>query len=171
MTIKNLIEIIGNNGECKNIEIKKYLSIKEKDFVLRKFMIKYSLKDLMGCDPVSISVEAEMMYLFYILFAFTDIEVDEEDITFENYDLIKKSDFTQYLKHEIGEDYYILLNMAKECVSIKNISEIYQVLSLFNSDKFKDELDAFKKMIENVNINEINKLLVFNNPLLKNIIR
>lgn len=172
MTIQELLKKINNKEDYwTEISVKQYLTMKEKDFVVRRFMLKYSLIDYPEVDSVSISIQTEILYLFYILLSYTDLDVSEEDMTFNNYDTLKESGFVQNLKHKIGEDYYNLLDIAKHSISVKDISSISQVLFGFNPENFKEDMAEFKKMMETFDISELNKFLVFNNPLLKNVIK
>ena len=172
MKFNEFIDYVKENKDYYNvIEIKTYHNILDKDFIMRKFMIKYILQDIRYSDAVSVTVETELLFLFYVLLSYTNLEITEKDITFENYDILDGNGIIDDLKHRVGKDYINLTKMIDRCINISNISSIIQTFGDFDSKELKASLEELKRATKDIDVKEINKLLVFNNPALKKLVK
>lgn len=99
---------------------------------------------------------------------YTNVEVDNDDMTFENYDMLMSSGLYDVLSQPFEKDYNRLCDVVKDSIGIRNITDVTSMLASFNHKQAVKDLKEFKKLLnDKEDMNNILEILKFNNPLMK----
>ncbi len=91
---------------CK---IKKYIPIKEKIKFINEYIdeLEKHFDDFMRCN----SMIALVFFNLMVVKAYTDIDIE---CTYEEFDILQENGLLNQIVEYIGDDYTLLLNLAKE---------------------------------------------------------
>ena len=157
----------------QRIAIRPYISILEKSagIMLLTTQAEYS-------DTDNISQKIAEMYMnkfFHILLdCYTNIEINDELVTLENYDLISpllKDFILQYCKNDYAE----FNEMLKDTLQVGNLEEligIFNRIDVKNLEKANQSLnDTFKQLQNNEDlIGKLSDIASFNDPLTSKVV-
>lgn len=164
--LKEIISCIKDNKEVfRLIKTRPYIPIMEKDIICRKYMLEKSLKEETNEDPVSLSIELEILWKFEIVFKYTNVEVEEDDKTFENYDLLMSSGVFDFISKKCSYDMKKIGDLIKNACGVSDMIVVTQILKSANGTDIKKSIEEFKNVVGDKNIVDgISKILAFNDP-------
>ena len=158
----------------ENIEVKSYIPITQKYAMINIFSDRFNTN--VYNDSGELDELFNLMYdiesLFSFLFGYTDIFVRPKDRTADNYDLIIRSGFYDYMMQFCKSDYLDLISKCDRVCSIDNIvllngfvksltqpsvEDMERIRDIINNEIDKDKLDVLKAVEE------------YNNPFFKKI--
>lgn len=159
----------------ENIEVETYIPITKKYALINVFSNRFNTE--IYSDDGEISEIFNLIYdlesMFVFLFGYTDVFVRPKDRTVDNYDLIIKSGFFDYIMSFCKNDYLdlqkkcdrvcsidnlILLNGLIKSLSQPSVEDMEKIKNIINNEIDKDKLDVLKAIEE------------YNNPFLKKVI-
>lgn len=154
-----------------NIEIKSYISLVHKYAIIRR--VNEKLQDRI-IDINENDYDLDMLYfdydlylLFELLFSYTNIEVDDDDKTLENYDLILSTGLYDYIISYCSIDYEILKEKCDKVVGINNINILNELRTLFGGMPSIEGMQQASDIINNLdknNLKILNTINALNNP-------
>ena len=154
------------------IAIKPYISLLEKSGLILVIMTQLSYTSE---DVVTRISELTMNKFFYCLIgAYTNIEIDDEYVTLNNYDLIAPL-FKKFILQFCSDDYMDLESMIRDTIQVGNLEQLLDMFSNVDSRKLKEASQDFKNTItdleKNKNIIEnIKDIASFNDPIMNKVI-
>ena len=93
------------------------------------------------------------MFFLVLLGGYAMLEVDDEDCTYDNYDLLYPVLGTWLLSY-CGNDYAIILDMIKESMSLYNIRFISDTVNEISEKGLEKAIEENKKIVDFLNENE-----------------
>ena len=168
-----LSQIIEN---CKNgdtvvpsgLEIRDYIPILEKDRIMRMFLVSKTIMENNDADAVSMAVELEVKYKFEILLNYTNIVVKDEDVTFENYDVLEKNLVFEHIYSVCHKDYDYFIGMIKDMIGFNNNSVAFNILKSIDVSQMNETIKGFTTALsDKENVKAISHILDFSDPLFK----
>lgn len=169
----------------ENIKIESYVSISKKKDILNRFVIEFGTEYIDALMESATEVELVELYhqyeikkLFNILFSYTNIEYGKEDITDENYDLIKMSKLYDYIHMYCIEDYALFSNMLDRASGIDSVYIAFQLNKILSTNINVQDFDvAIDKLSETLtredvssNLKFLNEIESLNSPFLKEVL-
>lgn len=97
-------------------------------------------------------IELEMNRFWYIILAYTNIELDEDLLNEENYDIISSLCYNWIITN-IYSDYNACLHIMDEIYNYSHHNELKSTFSKLSNTDFKELIDADNKMIDYLNSN------------------
>lgn len=169
ISLKSVISNINEQKDYKTeIKIEKYIPIMDKDIICRKFLLKKNMFDFEIMDAVTAAIELEMLWKFNVLLEYTNIVVEDEDITFSNYDILDSNGFFIYIEHECYSDYIRLKSLVDSVLGISDTMVVSQILKQAGGQEFVKAANDLKQILGSENtLKEINKILDYNNPFVR----
>ena len=167
--IKEIIADIkaGNNFSDK-VKVRRYIPILEKGDIARNYLFKVNSMNLDLMDPVTKVTETEMLWRFNVLLEFTNIKVDDDDITFENYDVLSSSGIFDHIKEECGLDFTKMEKFIMETMMFSRNDFMSDMLKSANGDNLKESLKEFKEILGDKElVNKMSEIIAFNDPIAK----
>lgn len=157
----------GNNFADK-VKIRRYIPILEKGDIARNYLFKVNSMNLDLMDPVTKVTETEMLWRFNVLLEFTNIKVDDDDITFENYDVLSSSGIFDHIKEECGLDFTKMEKFIMETMMFSRNDFMSDMLKSANGDNLKESLKEFKEILGDKElVNKMSEIIAFNDPIAK----
>lgn len=159
-----------------NIEIKSYIPINKKYALISIFSDRFH--DILNSNHVEESTD-EFLYLMYdietmftFLFAYTDIIPLQKHRTSENYDLVYKSRFFNYILEFCEEDYD---NLLKKCDRVSGIESLFMANQMIKGlqQPSVEEWEVIKDTINSIdteNLKVLKSVQEYNDPMMKKII-
>lgn len=168
ISLKKVVSAIKNGEDfIKLVKIKRYIPIEEKSFILRKYLVHYDVITTNCTDSVMIATELEILMKFDVLLKYTNIECEDEDKTFENYDILCMSGFFDVVKKGCKIDFMRMRDMIKNGGALSDLSVVTAILRAANGEEVKEAAkDIINILGSKDTVKEINKILAFNNPML-----
>lgn len=169
----------------ENIKIESYVSISKKKDILNRFVIEFGteyidalMESVTEVELVELYHQYEIKKLFNILFSYTNIEYGKEDITDENYDLIKMSKLYDYIHMYCIEDYALFSNMLDRASGIDSVYIAFQLNKILSTNINVQDFDvAIDKLSETLtredissNLKFLNEIESLNSPFLKEVL-
>lgn len=169
----------------ENIKIENYVGISKKKDILNRFVIEFGteyidtlMESVTEVELVELYHQYEIKKLFNILFSYTNIEYSKEDITDENYDLIKMSKLYDYIHMYCIEDYALFSNMLDRASGIDSIYIAFQLNKILSTNINVQDFDvAIDKLSETLtredissNLKFLNEIESLNSPFLKEVL-
>ena len=169
----------------ENIKIESYVGISKKKDILNRFVIEFGteyidtlMESVTEVELVELYHQYEIKKLFNILFSYTNIEYGKEDITDENYDLIKMSKLYDYIHMYCIEDYALFSNMLDRASGIDSVYIAFQLNKILSTNINVQDFDvAIDKLSEtltredvNSNLKFLNEIESLNSPFLKEVL-
>ena len=169
----------------ENIKIESYVGISKKKDILNRFVIEFGteyidtlMESVTEVELVELYHQYEIKKLFNILFSYTNIEYGKEDITDENYDLIKMSNLYDYIHMYCIEDYALFSNMLDRASGIDSVYIAFQLNKILSTNINVQDFDvAIDKLSEtltredvNSNLKFLNEIESLNSPFLKEVL-
>lgn len=116
--------------------------------------------------------------MFNLLFEYTDIEIEQDNITSENYDFVNTSGLFEHIMRSCANDYMEFKGMCDRAIGINNLTIVSKLNDVFeehfNTDSMLEGLSEMKRLFKSkkVNdlINKINNIEMSNNGTLQKII-
>lgn len=169
----------------ENIKIESYVGISKKKDILNRFVIEFGteyidtlMESVIDVELVELYYQYEINKLFNILFSYTNIEYGKEDITDENYDLIKMSKLYDYIHMYCIEDYALFSNMLDRASGIDSVYIAFQLNKILSTNINVQDFDvAIDKLSETLtredissNLKFLNEIESLNSPFLKEVL-
>lgn len=174
MEKKNLDVVFSEleSGKSLNqiIDLREYIPILEKSLITRKYVLKKTLMDTEVFDAVTLAVELEVMFAFEVLLQYTNIEITENEKTFSIYDKLSNIGLFQLVEEKCHRDYIKIKELATRSLGINDTMAFANILKNYDSTNLENGLKELKEVLSNKEmIKEINKLLAFNDPSMKEV--
>lgn len=169
----------------ENIKIESYVGISKKKDILNRFVTEFGteyidtlMESATEVELVELYHQYEIKKLFNILFSYTNIEYSKEDITDENYDLIKMSKLYDYIHMYCIEDYALFSNMLDRASGIDSVYIAFQLNKILSTNINVQDFDvAIDKLSETLtredissNLKFLNEIESLNSPFLKEVL-
>ena len=157
------------NDFGNKIIIKSNISILEKTSLVMLLLTQAEYTDT---DDIAFKMAELYMHKFFycLIGAYTNIEVNEDLISLENYDLVS-SLFKKFILQYCKEDYEELEDILRDSIQVGNLEQIINIFGNLDSeslnkaskdlDKAFNKLKKEEKMIEN-----LKDIASFNDPIL-----
>lgn len=167
--IKEIIaDVKAGNNFADKVKIRRYIPILEKGDIARNYLFKVNSMNLDLMDPVTKVIETEMLWRFNVLLEFTNIKVDDDDITFENYDVLSSSGIFDHIKEECGLDFTKMEKFIMETMMFSRNDFMSDMLKSANGDNLKESLKEFKEILGDKElVNKMSEIIAFNDPIAK----
>nr|DAR68961.1 MAG TPA: hypothetical protein [Caudoviricetes sp.] len=167
--IKEIIaDVKAGNNFADKVKIRRYIPILEKGDIARNYLFKVNSMNLDLMDPVTKVIESEMLWRFNVLLEFTNIKVDDDDITFENYDVLSSSGVFDHIKEECGLDFTKMEKFIMETMMFSRNDFMSDMLKSANGDNLKESLKEFKEILGDKElVNKMSEIIAFNDPIAK----
>lgn len=167
--IKEIIaDVKAGNNFVDKVKIRHYIPILEKGDIARNYLFKVNSMNLDLMDPITKTIETEMLWRFKVLLEFTNIEVEEDDITFENYDILSSTGIFDHIKEECGLDFTKMEKFITETMVFSATDIVSDLLKSANGDNLKDAMKEFKEIVGDKElINKMSDIIAFNDPIAK----
>lgn len=167
--IKEIIaDVKAGNNFADKVKIRRYIPILEKGDIARNYLFKVNSMNLDLMDPVTKVTETEMLWRFNVLLEFTNIKVDDDDITFENYDVLSSSGIFDHIKEECGLDFTKMEKFIMETMMFSRNDFMSDILKSANGDNLKESLKEFKEILGDKElVNKMSEIIAFNDPIAK----
>lgn len=167
--IKEIIaDVKSGNNFADKVKIRRYIPILEKGDIARNYLFKVNSMNLDLMDPVTKATETEMLWRFNVLLEFTNIKVDDDDITFENYDVLSSSGIFDHIKEECGLDFTKMEKFIMETMMFSRNDFMSDMLKSANGDNLKESLKEFKEILGDKElVNKMSEIIAFNDPIAK----
>lgn len=167
--IKEIIaDVKAGNNFVDKVKVRRYIPILEKGDIARNYLFKVNSMNLDLMDPVTKVTETEMLWRFNVLLEFTNIKVDDDDITFENYDVLSSSGIFDHIKEECGLDFTKMEKFIMETMMFSRNDFMSDMLKSANGDNLKESLKEFKEILGDKElVNKMSEIIAFNDPIAK----
>lgn len=167
--IKEIIaDVKAGNNFADKVKVRRYIPILEKGDIARNYLFKVNSMNLDLMDPVTKVTETEMLWRFNVLLEFTNIKVDDDDITFENYDVLSSSGIFDHIKEECGLDFTKMEKFIMETMMFSKNDFMSDMLKSANGDNLKESLKEFKEILGDKElVNKMSEIIAFNDPIAK----
>lgn len=167
--IKEIIaDVKAGNNFADKVKVRRYIPILEKGDIARNYLFKVNSMNLDLMDPVTKVTETEMLWRFNVLLEFTNIKVDDDDITFENYDILSSSGIFDHIKEECGLDFTKMEKFIMETMMFSRNDFMSDMLKSANGDNLKESLKEFKEILGDKElVNKMSEIIAFNDPIAK----
>lgn len=167
--IKEIIaDVKAGNNFADKVKVRRYIPILEKGDIARNYLFKVNSMNLDLMDPVTKVTETEMLWRFNVLLEFTNIKVDDDDITFENYDVLSSSGVFDHIKEECGLDFTKMEKFIMETMMFSRNDFMSDMLKSANGDNLKESLKEFKEILGDKElVNKMSEIIAFNDPIAK----
>ena len=167
--IKEIIaDVKAGNNFADKVKVRRYIPILEKGDIARNYLFKVNSMNLDLMDPVTKVTETEMLWRFNVLLEFTNIKVDDDDITFENYDVLSSSGIFDHIKEECGLDFTKMEKFIMETMMFSRNDFMSDMLKSANGDNLKESLKEFKEILGDKGlVNKMSEIIAFNDPIAK----
>lgn len=167
--IKEIIaDVKAGNNFADKVKIRRYIPILEKGDIARNYLFKVNSMNLDLMDPVTKVIESEMLWRFNVLLEFTNIKIDDDDITFENYDILSSSGIFDHIKEECGLDFTKMEKFIMETMTFSRNDFMSDMLKSANGDNLKESLKEFKEILGDKElVNKMSEIIAFNDPIAK----
>lgn len=166
--LKEILEDVkAGNDFGKKIKVRTYIPILEKGTICRKYMFGVSMLDASLLDPVLLETECEIKWKFEVLFEYTNIEVEDDDKTFDNYDMLMSCGVFDFIRKKCEWDCSKMGDFIKSAMGINDMTVVTQILRSANGDEIKSAINELKEVVGDKSIVEgLTKLLAFNDPIM-----
>lgn len=167
--IKEIIaDVKAGNNFVDKVKIRRYIPILEKGDIARNYLFKMNSMNLDLMDPVTKTIETEMLWRFRVLLEFTNIEVEDDDVTFENYDILSSAGIFDHIKEECGLDFTKMEKFITETMVFSATDIVSDLLKSANGENLKDAMKEFKEIVGDKElINKMSDIIAFNDPIAK----
>lgn len=167
--IKEIIaDVKAGNNFADKVKVRRYIPILEKGDIARNYLFKVNSMNLDLMDPVTKVTETEMLWRFNVLLEFTNIKVDDDDITFESYDVLSSSGIFDHIKEECGLDFTKMEKFIMETMMFSRNDFMSDMLKSANGDNLKESLKEFKEILGDKElVNKMSEIIAFNDPIAK----
>ena len=167
--IKEIIaDVKAGNNFADKVKVRRYIPILEKGDIARNYLFKVNSMNLDLMDPVTKVIESEMLWRFNVLLEFTNIKIDDDDITFENYDILSSSGIFDHIKEECGLDFTKMEKFIMETMTFSRNDFMSDMLKSANGDNLKESLKEFKEILGDKElVNKMSEIIAFNDPIAK----
>lgn len=166
--LKEILEDVKSGKDfSKKIKVRTYIPILEKGTICRKYMFGVSMLDASLLDPVLLETECEIKWKFEVLFEYTNIEVEDDDKTFDNYDMLMSCGVFDFIRKKCEWDCSKMGDFIKSAMGINDMTVVTQILRSANGDEIKSAINELKEVVGDKSIVEgLTKLLAFNDPIM-----
>lgn len=148
-----------------NVKIKKYKGLVDKDIIITKILVYAEIVDIENTEPADYCCNLSHRYCFDILMAYTDLQIDKEDKSIDNYDLIMESGLADIILEVCGNDYERCVQMIRDALRFKDSMMFEKIMSGFDTDKIEASVDKISEFVKNTEVmDNILKLMDYNDP-------
>lgn len=151
-----------------NVQVDKYISLSTKQSLLDTFhdigIVDNGLYDLTGLF--------EIHSILIVLFSYTNINIVDEELTEQNYNVVMESGLVDYIKNQCGEDYRLFLDMVNRTFIFKCYQMSKQFLTLTDIETLEEVVNQTGRMfneMDNEKLSLIKEVVEFNDPSLQTV--
>ncbi len=177
-----------NTGLIEKEEIEKWLSenIKFETYIpiAKKYSLIHKINEQFSKEMSSIIEEKkddiEIIYLIYdltilfdIIFRYTNVVVEKDKRTVENYDFIVNSGVYDYFIKSIGADVFRFISIFERSSGINEINVTSIISGAISKNIKTEDIENLRNLFKGLSakkIDAINKFAEFNNPAMKNLL-
>lgn len=177
-----------NTGLIEKEEIEKWLSenIKFETYIpiAKKYSLIHKINEQFSKEVSSIIEEKkddiEIIYLIYdltilfdIIFRYTNVVVEKDKRTVENYDFIVNSGVYDYFIKSIGSDVFRFISIFERSSGINEINVTSIISGAISKNIKTEDIENLRNLFKGLSakkIDAINKFAEFNNPAMKNLL-
>ena len=159
-----------------NLEVKNYLPLTTKYAEIRIFSDKFKDdvdSNIDDKDVDFIYFVYDLNQLFVFLFAYTDIVVLSKNRTIENYDLIMKSGFFDYMMQYCKNDYESVIEKCNKVTGIEDVNIMKSFAMAIGSYPSVEEMERIRDIVNNEidkdKLEIIKAVEEYNNPVMEKI--
>lgn len=174
---KNISEIESKSKLEKyikdNIEIKEYLPLVVKEQVTNFIIMDMEFAKYNSIDAVQYEIQMEYFNVFEMVKAYTNIEINQSEMNYGNYDLLMSSGVYEQIKKICYNDFCVIKECSKNAVTAETLKNFGNAITNIDVTKLNEGIIAFKHVIENPEATPILKsmvnLIYMNDPMTKKI--
>ena len=177
-----------NTGLIEKEEIEKWLSenIKFETYIpiAKKYSLIHKINEQFSKEVSSIIEEKkddiEIIYLIYdltilfdVIFRYTNVVVEKDKRTVENYDFIVNSGVYDYFIKSIGADVFRFISIFERSSGINEINVTSIISGAISKNIKTEDIENLRNLFKGLSakkIDAINKFAEFNNPAMKNLL-
>lgn len=177
-----------NTGLIEKEEIEKWLSenIKFETYIpiAKKYSLIHKINEQFSKEVSSIIEEKkddiEIIYLIYdltilfdVIFRYTNVVVEKDKRTVENYDFIVNSGVYDYFIKSIGADVFRFISIFERSSGINEINVTSIISGAISKNIKAEDIENLRNLFKGLSakkIDAINKFAEFNNPAMKNLL-
>lgn len=151
----------------KKLVIRDYLSINQKEIVLKKILMDLTVqKD----EPQIFAISSEICLFFDALLAYTNInpEIDGTFKISEVYDIFSYVGLADYIYEFCKKDYERIVNMLDRAISWSNVEMLMQSVEDLDGEKLENLNKQFAEFTSENNLDMLGKIkdiLGYNDPI------
>lgn len=157
------------NKICKDLRFIDYLPLSSKRAYLGVFIMRIGMMEIDLEDASNFAIELEKLSTLYLLLQpYTNIEIDVDDFSDEDYDTLMRSGFINKVMHFCGADYYKTQNLLSESYRIESIIKNYNASQELDLNKIEKTIESLKNMFSNLSsedIQNLNSIITANDPI------
>ena len=96
------------------------------------------------------------------------VDVNNDEMTFANYDMLMSSGLYDVLSKPFEKDYKRLCDVVRDSIGIRNITDVSSMLASYNHKQVTKDIKEINKLFDNnEDFKNILEILKFNNPNIK----
>lgn len=150
---------------AKNVKIKKYKGLVDKDIIISKIMVYAEIVDVENTNPADYCCNLSHRYCFDILMSYTDLTLDKEDKSIDNYDLIMESGLADIILETCENDYERCVQMIRDALRFKDSMTFEKIMSGFDTDKIDASVGKINEFVNNTEVmDKVLRLMEYNDP-------
>lgn len=151
-----------------NIKVSDYITLNTKRIMTDFFFLK--IEDSQE-DFVQLSYQFELFSIMIILILYTNIELEEDDVIPESYDIIIESKLYDYIKFYCEEDFIRFVNMAERAIQFKT-TKIIDEFGALDENTLDNGINKLKELfgeMKQEDLTLMKDIVSFNDPALLNL--
>ena len=99
---------------------------------------------------------------------YTNVDVENDEMTFANYDMLMSSGLYDILSKPFEKDYKRLCDVVRDSIGIRNITDVSSMLASYNHKQVTKDIKEINKLFDNnEDFKNVLEILKFNNPYIK----
>lgn len=158
----------------ENIVVANYIPLAKKYAIISVFNDNFAKQsDLSSKD--TLYMVYDMLQMFAVLFAYTSIVVLSRYRTVDNYDLVMKSGFFDYMMKYCEDDYEEFIHKFDRVCGIDDVNIMEQFIGAVNNYPTLEEIEKMRDIINNdIDKDKMEVLRAveeYNNPVLKEVMK
>jgi hypothetical protein len=166
-----LTEVLNKarNLRDKKINETEYKGFLEKIIIYNYIPLITKTKLIMGLSvyktmfsdgyPEFVAAEVEKLKVFGLLLAYTNILIEEDENTYENYDDFILFGFYDLIKDRVEQDYNRLEKMFDNFVSTSNLLAVGSKLALLDTESLQQNTDTINELIKGLDNDKLENLM------------
>lgn len=110
-------------------------------------------------EPYTLVTELEKLSVLHLLIKpYTNIEVDIEELSDDDYDALLTSGFVDKIISICGNDYNKLLGLLNETYRVEKMINDNELMKSFDTEQMMDVIEKMKNLFENLSEEQLSKI-------------